>query len=192
MRWKNKKAGVDFGGRSRPIALALVGALVVSCSPISVSLDYDPRIDFRTYRTFDWLGNRPGTPDEVEAALTEDRAFGESVREAVESELRTKGLSQDVAGPDVLLMWHLGKNERIDVRRFGYAYSAQYGAWAHAMDSRYYREGTLVVDVIDARTMRLVWRGVASSARDEKAPPEEAKARVRETVRKLFSRYPPS
>lgn len=174
------------------LAVLVISLFGGACSPIAVSLDYDPRVDFRRYATFDWLDNRPRVPDAVKATLSRHPAFSDAVRTALDGELEARSLAEDQIAPNLLVMWHVGRNERIDVRRFGYAYAAQYGSWSGAIDKRYYREGALVVDLIDASTMWLVWRGVASGARDEKAGPEEMTERVREAARKLLASYPPA
>lgn len=173
------------------LALLGIALLAGACSPVAISLDYDPSGNFVRYASFDWLDNRPGVSDDVRAAMARDGLFSKWVRQAVAGEMAAKGMKEDPIDPDLLVIWQFGENDRIDVRRFGYVYAAHYGDWSGGIGARYYRQDTLVLDLVDARTMRLVWRGAASGARDEKATPEAAEERVREAVGKLLSTYPP-
>ena len=51
--------------------------------------------------------------------------------------------------------------------------------------------GTLVVDLVNARTNTIVWRGVASKDIDLKASPQQREKSIHRTAAKLFKNYPP-
>ena len=51
--------------------------------------------------------------------------------------------------------------------------------------------GTLVVDMIDARTRTIVWRGTASKDVDQGASAEKRDKHARKAMEKLFKNYPP-
>jgi len=53
-----------------------------------------------------------------------------------------------------------------------------------------YREGTLIIDLTDARAKHLVWRGWAIAPVDEQYTPEKIKARIHEAVEKMFRKFP--
>ena len=52
--------------------------------------------------------------------------------------------------------------------------------------------GTLVVDVMDASTKSIVWRGMASADVDRSAGPEKRERNINRATQKLFKNYPPS
>ena len=52
--------------------------------------------------------------------------------------------------------------------------------------------GTLAVDMVDARTKTIVWRGMASKEVDVKASPERRERNINKAAQKLFDNYPPS
>jgi Domain of unknown function (DUF4136) len=52
-----------------------------------------------------------------------------------------------------------------------------------------YTEGTLVVDLYDATTRKMVWRGVAQATVSDK--PEKNALKIDKSLAKMFARYPP-
>ena len=56
----------------------------------------------------------------------------------------------------------------------------------------HYKVGTLVIDVIDARHKRLVWRGPGERALGDSKTPERRIEIVNATVNEVLGRFPPS
>ena len=54
-----------------------------------------------------------------------------------------------------------------------------------------YQVGTLQIDLIDAKTDQLVWRGSAEKVVDTSPTPAQRSAAIREAVSKILSDYPP-
>jgi hypothetical protein len=69
---------------------------------------------------------------------------------------------------------------------------AGWGGWGG--DTTWYTDeriiGTLVVDVQNARTGRLIWRGLAEKHVHEHASPEHRGKRVNKEVSKMFEKFP--
>ncbi len=57
---------------------------------------------------------------------------------------------------------------------------------------RQYLEGTLILDIVDGRNDRLIWRGWASGALDHDPKPEDVRMYVNEAVRKILEKFPPT
>ena len=55
-----------------------------------------------------------------------------------------------------------------------------------------YEQGTLVIDLVDRRTKKLVWRGTAQAALSETPSKAEREATIDEAVKKMFEKFPPS
>jgi hypothetical protein len=53
-----------------------------------------------------------------------------------------------------------------------------------------YREGTLIVDLIDAQSGNQVWRGVAGRVLDSNLPEAQKKARIGEAIQAIFGKFP--
>jgi hypothetical protein len=172
-------------------ALALLA--FVAAAAAGSGTDYDPKTDFSAYRTFAW---KEGTP--APSSLTEDRLHA-----AVQRELEEKGLKEDADAPDLYVVTHVSVRveQRVDVDHFGYdlypgyRYRGRYYRTYHprTTDVRVYEVpiGTLVVDLVDAKTNKLVWQGVISDTVRAGSSPEKRTKRVNKKVEKLFRKYPP-
>ena len=167
--------------------LILVMALLIglaSCSPISVKTDYDREADFANYKTYRWLRTREGKPMTAKNPLMAKR-----MRRAIEGELSAKGyhLVEDEK-PDFLVAFYSGVRNKVDVTTYGYRYG-RWGRWrgtAVAVDR--YKEGTLIIDIIDSNEKELVWRGWASGTVEN---PNKAQETINKAVAKLLSKFPP-
>jgi hypothetical protein len=178
------------------ITCALVlGTLLAGsgCSPIKIQNDFDKDADFRTYSTYDWLENRPGYAGRSGASTEIAVSIDKIIRTAILTELDGMGYGQNTEDPDVIVIYHTGMADQIDVSAWGYRYGHAYWGW-HGLgaDVYAYREGTLIVDLIDAETMTLVWRGAAQSTIDDPPNIEKAEKTIPEAVRKMFKWYPPA
>ena len=170
--------------------------LAGACSPISVSTQYDARLDFARYRTFAWAPKSPGRGP-VEAVA---RGFRARLERAVELALVAKGftVSRSKPEPDLLLDYHaylhLGRDVRVS--NYGYDVLPSLGTdWGYdccpfnesGVEEHDYQEGTLVLEVIEAPTRRLVWRGTARGMAD----PELTDQMLLREARKLVDNFPP-
>ena len=96
------------------------------------------------------------------------------------------------ATPDLLIHYHAAINERIDVdeidRRYGYCATAD----CRPRVTRH-EAGTLVVDIIDARTQRLIWRGWAQdSVEGVLGNRDRVRQTVEDGVSGMFATFPQS
>jgi hypothetical protein len=69
-----------------------------------------------------------------------------------------------------------------------------WGWWGFAGTETYvdqYEQGTLILDVIDAGSNKLIWRGSAAARVVDDKTPEERTRRVNEAVEKILERFPP-
>lgn len=167
---------------SRRISLVTL-LLAAGCSPISVSHDYDSREDFSRLKTWSWVKPdqaQGGASSEI-SSLNQDR-----IRRAVHDELGFKGYSLVNSNPDFLVQTYTSVGQRIEVEP-GY----QWGWYGNEV--QVYDEGTLVIDVFQAKEKRLVWRGTASEVVDPRSnlSPEERDARIQEAVQKVLADFPP-
>lgn len=138
-------------------ALALAG-----CASMNVSSYVERGIDLGQYRRFDWgptEGLYTGDP-----RLDNNRFFDERVRAGVEKGLLGRGFERTSSGtPDLLLHYHANVTQQIDAReidrQFGYCEDGDCRPYV-------YEAGTLVIDLVDARTKKVVWRGWAKDTLD--------------------------
>ena len=167
-----------------------LAAQLVGCSSVDVTTDYDRDANFSQYRTFDWMERhnpRDGGP--AGNVGLSDPLAQKHIRNAVERELLAKGIKQTETNPDVLIMVHASTRNQVDVERYGYRYGRWGRRYASVTTVDRYKEGSIIVDFIDARTKDMVWRGVAQDALRKGDSRAEY---VDECMKQLFKEYPPS
>jgi hypothetical protein len=174
--------------------LALVA--LAGCTPYTVRYDYDSRANYAAYKTFDWYAassKAQGKSDGVANPIMDRR-----VRAAVERELAAKGMKLQKDGePDVLVTYY-------PVYRRGTVYTTTtlgtgwgwwrpwgYGVGTQFTEARSYREGSIILEVVENKTNQLIWQAVAEGALTGLDDPEDAEAQVAQAVQKMLSRFPP-
>jgi hypothetical protein len=130
--------------------LLAIGA-APGCAPIHVHA-YAERGAVFTFRTYAWA------PDDVGATgdprLDNNRFFTEQVRTSVDRELAGRGFEKTTPSrSEVLVHFHATITQEIEV--------ASTDRFEHCNNcgATIYDAGTLVIDLVDARTSRLIWRG---------------------------------
>jgi len=162
--------------------LTFLGLLLVlmGCSPISVRTDYDEEVDFTAYESFQWM---PVLKKKQKKIIKKNSFLDRRIRRAVEHELESQGYYIEADGPtDALLAYHIVVEAHVDV---GYA---GYGYWGPRYHRRRYREGTIIVDVIDSETRQLIWRGSASG---QVGHPNGDPDQIKAAIAKIFEKFPP-
>jgi hypothetical protein len=163
-------------------------ALIVSASQAraqQVSTDYDMDAPFSTYRTYAWVKGH-----EIDDPINHKRIVA-----AIDSQLAVKGLRQVAVtdNPDVLLAYHASFSRNVQVTGF----SSGWGGYRFANRTTTARAeeitvGTLVVDVMQASSRTIVWRGTATKELDPRANAEKREKNINKAAEKLFKAYPPS
>jgi hypothetical protein len=162
-----------------------LAALAAGCSSVSTGSDYDESVRFGEYGSFAWV---PPHPDKLIYPMERNSILDRRIRGAVESVLEEKGYARETKEPDVLLGYFIKLQEKVDVTSWGYGYRGH--SWhGGGVDVRTWTEGTLVLDVIDAKSKEVVWRGWAIGA--VRSPSSPSPEEVRETIAKVLAEYPP-
>ena len=163
------------------VAVLCLGTMVVAQQ---VSVDFDRSADFSKFKTFAWT---TGTP--VADALNHKR-----IVLAIEEQLTAKGLAKIAmqTQPDLAVAYHASFDRDLQITGWG---SGGYGPFFGAGRSMSARAqqivvGTLVVDLTDASTNAIVWRGIAASDLNPAASAERRDKNVTKAVAKLFKAYP--
>jgi len=168
--------------------------LAVACSSAKVRHDFDEEVDFANLQTYFWIA-KPDT-EHIAPAKKRRRAFlDQEIKKAVNKNLATKGFRLDSTDPDFLMISHVDVKDKLNLTNWGYNYSGNWSYWGWGgqdVDVQQYREGLLVLDVVDAVSKQLIWRGVAQKALPEKMPsPEEMGKNINKVVIKILKEFPP-
>lgn len=170
------------------ILLLCSAVLVFSCSSVDVTTDYDKDVNFTRYKSFAWMKMNSSRGDSGEPTLMNSALTRKRISAAIEKELVGKGLIMQANQPDIYITFHSAVKDKVDVERYGYRYGRWGQVWDVRTDVYRYKEGAIVVDLIDATSRDLVWRGIAKDIIDSDDTPDEI---VSKSVRALFKEYPP-
>ncbi len=168
-------------------SLLLVLFVFTSCTTVRVVSDYDRQANFNEYKSFAFY--KPGIDKAEISDLDKKR-----ILRAINSELAAKGMNKSES-PDLLVSIFTKERERINVynNNFGWGWGWNpwwYGGYYGNSVSRS-TEGSLYIDLIDAKTNELVWQGVGSARLITSGNIEKKEARIREIVREILMKYPP-
>ena len=159
--------------------------IIAGCSSITVKHNYDSSYDFRKLRTFDWMG--------VPSSAGISPLIVKDIKTAVSTQLQAGGYKMTPGNSDFMIAMHIGKQHKINVTQWGYAYGPRGMLMGPGgIDVYEYDEGTLILDFIDAGSRELIWRGSATGEIKRYASPEKRDKRINEAVRKILEQFPPT
>ena len=170
--------------------LASLGAL--ACSTVTVSTDYDPAAKFSAYKSYAWLPENPtptGHP-RLDSPLVQER-----IKKAIDLALENKGYTRTET-PDFLVRYDLSAERRVDVTTYDSGFYRGYGYRMSlpVTEVRDYEVGSLILDVLDYREKKVVWRGVGQGRlRSEGASvdPADQQERIDKAVAAVLKKFPP-
>jgi hypothetical protein len=175
------------------VMFVLMGMMLLFASTSSaqqVKTDYDRNANFGQYKTYSW-----------EQVKTKDALDVDRVKSAVNAALAAKGMTQVGSGGDVSIIaiettqnqqylntFYDGFGGGWGYRRFG---GGGFGGVGEATTTtETYKVGTLVVDLFDAKTKQLLWRGSSSDTLSNNS--NKNIKNLDKGVEKMFKKFPPS
>lgn len=163
-------------------------ALSACATTMTVSSHVDRGLDFARYRTWDW-----GPADTLptgDPRLDADPFFKDHLQGAIEKGLAARGLTMSSSGaPDLQIHYHASINQRVNVSGADTAHGVRDGDDNQGLVE--YEAGTIVVDVVDARTNRVIWRGWAQDSLDGALDNQDLMAKkIDEAVTRMLLRLP--
>ena len=142
-------------------------ALLLTAMPAfaqKIFVEHDPGYDTDGIETFSWSKTLETS------AEASDPLLHSHIVNSIEHYLSMGGIREVESDPDVFVTYHTGTQDSLflNINTFGYGYPAGWGyggyygyGMATATVSSF-ESGTLVVDVWDAKTEKMVWRGIAT------------------------------
>jgi hypothetical protein len=178
---------------TRNFSVLAVALALTACSTVSVTTDYDHAASFGKYKTYSLAPAKQGQV----LSPSSDAAL----RDALRTELGARGLTEATRGRgDLAIVPQVFTQQKTSVQQYstwGYGYGGwpygfgSYGLWAGApstyLDVNQYTEGTLILDVVDTHTKKLVFRGTASAVA---GGPSSNATNIRTAVRKMVDALP--
>ncbi len=180
---------------ARLLPVSVIVFIISACSGIQVSQDFEQGFDFSGLKTFAWQPN-----ENNEWGLTNNDLVDRRIRSAIENTLTTQQFNRDDAdNPDFLVSYDLAVEQRINSSNvsggvsMGRSSRGRHGSIGISTGSQIstYDQGTLLIDVVDVASDKLVWRGVSSQALPDLSDPQRLTDRINETVEKVLAQFPP-
>jgi hypothetical protein len=162
------------------VALTLGGTMTLAQS---VTYDIDRSADFSRFRSYTWVA---GTT--LDDALNHRRIVS-----AIDTQLSARKLVKiDGGAADLLVAYHTTFDRNLQITGFASGWGP-YRFGGGRIGSAVAEEilvGTLVVDIVDAKTKTIVWRGRATGEIDVNARPDRRERNINRVAEKLFKNYP--
>ncbi|GGA81551.1 hypothetical protein GCM10008015_22920 [Flavobacterium palustre] len=159
-----------------------------SCSSVRVYSDFDSRADFSQYKTYAF--HKKGI-DRVQISELDKKR----ILHAIDNELSKKGMSKS-ENPDLLINFFTKEREQLDVNQFnmGWGYGWGWGwnpfLWGGNTYVTSSTQGTLYIDLIDAKKKELIWQGEGIGTLTENR--REKENQINEFVSKILAQFPPT
>jgi hypothetical protein len=177
-------------------ALGLALAIAFIAAPAAaqkVYVDYDPNVDMKSFKTYAW-GPTPKVSVYDNNPLLHSR-----IKNAIEYYLIKGGMVEDTENPDIYATYYGESNNefQIDtVASAGYTYGPGWTwdtYWGGSNVGRTVTTpiveaaGTLVIDLWDAKTKKIVWRGTMTGTIP--ANPQKSQDKVDKGIEKMVKKW---
>jgi hypothetical protein len=179
------------------LLLAVATLLLAACSSgPQIKADYDPSVDFSQYQTFNFY-NPMGIENPNYSSI-----LGQMFRDAITREMEKRGYTLS-DNPDLMMNVSAILEDKTKVTTYndpmyggyyGYRsgfydpwYGYGYGTSTHVSQ---YTEGTVNIDMVDAKAKRMVWEGIAVGRVNEDRSNAEVREAINSGVMEMFSTYP--
>ena len=159
-----------------------------ACSSVRVASDFDKNVDFTPFKTYAFYKNGI---DKVEISDLDKKRILRSIDET----MAAKGFTKSDT-PDLLVNIFTKAREQVNVNQFnaGWGYGWGYGwnpyLWGGNNTNVYTTtEGTLYIDLIDAKKKEMIWQGEGVGVLTQNSGNKDV--RIKEFVSKILEQYPP-
>src|SRR6266566_1435003 len=166
-------------------SIGLFFVLTAAAFAQQVKTDYDHNVNFGQYKTYSW-----------EKVRTKDPLLVDRIKAAVNNALAAKGWTEVPSGGDVeVFAIETTQNQQtLDTFYNGFGGGRRWGFGGGFGDAtttvETYKVGTLVVDLFDAKTEKVIWRSSSSDTLSDNA--DKNTKNLDKGVNKMFQHFPPS
>jgi hypothetical protein len=179
------------------LSIILSACALAACSTVTVTTDYDHSAAFGKYKTYTLA---PAASGQTLSPTSET-----ALRNAIRTQLAARGVTESKTGKgDIAIVRHVFTKDKVSVQQYtdwGYGTYGHGGAWPYGYGSygmwagaprtytsvANYTEGTLILDVVDTHTSKLVFRGTGTAVVDG---PESNARKIEKAVAKMVAALP--
>ena len=144
-----------------------------------VSVNYNHSQSFAGYHTYAWGSNNA---NEIQNSI-----LAQAAKSDIENAMQSVGLSKvsEDQNPDLILLANGGMKQQTSYSAWG---MRGIGGGMGGITPEQNVEGTMVVDLYDAKQKALVWRGIAQDTLSNNG--NKNQQMVEKAVQKMFKQYP--
>jgi hypothetical protein len=168
---------LSAAARCHVLPAALVAAATFGCQePMQIRYAYGPGEGLREWGPyFTWL---PEKFQPTTSYVTDHPELHAWIRQLIENGLIAKGYikASPTTAPDIWVQYYVGR------KRTGVAYGA--GAYQE------FEEGAMIIDFVNPKTDRLLWRGSAQARVNDTSDPAQRRKRIEEAVNRILEKFP--
>ncbi|WP_298487652.1 DUF4136 domain-containing protein [uncultured Maribacter sp.] len=169
----------------------LVLAVLSSCTSVRVLSDYDKDANFNSYKSFAFY--KTGIDKAQISDLDKKR-----ILRAIDTEMATRGFTKSNS-PDILVSIFTKEKEQVDVYNnywgggFGWGWNPYYWGpgWNNGTQVSTRTQGSLYIDLIDAKSKELVWQGKGIGTLSPSKSIKKKEERIQQFVGEILKAYPP-
>jgi hypothetical protein len=174
--------------------LAFAAGIILwsACATLKVTSDYDKAVNFQQYKTFRMV--QLDQQHQTISQLNQQRIIN-----GIRSEMSRKGF-QESASPDLevnaIIILKDKKSVTANTNYYGYGGYYRPYAWGGGMASgtttysvQEYKDGSLIIDIVDSKTQKLVWEGIGNKEIDK--PLKDPDKEVPEIIASIMASFPP-
>jgi hypothetical protein len=151
-----------------------------------VRTDYDHSANFATYKTYSWLKVQAG-----------DSLWNDRLQQDVDAQLASKGWTKTESGGDAMVSAFRGTQNEQTLQTF---YDGFGGGWRWrgfgggdglaTTTTEVTKVGNVVVDIFDAKSQKLLWRGKDSG--DLSSNADKNVQNLQKDINDMFKHFPPN
>ena len=177
---------MTFSQAARLFVIAVAALALSACATMSVRSFQERGASLTPYHTFAWIPS--GDRETGDPRLDNNPFFHNRIHADIENKLTRYGLAQDAEGtPDVLVHYHASVTQKINPNGVDQASARCDDCEPYVFDA-----GSVVIDLVDFRTGKLVWRGWADHVMDGAIDNQDwMEKTVDEAVTKILGQLPP-
>lgn len=164
------------------IAIGL-GALTAGVMLASIKTDYSHSANFGQYHTYSWIKAQAG-----------DQLWADRIKRDVDAQLQAKGWTEVPSGGEAAVSAFGSTHNQQSLETYYNGFGGGW-FWRGFGDDMATTQvvntpvGTLVVDIFDGNTHKLIWR--ATSSNTITGNPEKNEKKLEKDVEDMFKKFPP-
>ena len=159
------------------LSVAVLSTLLLASCSVTTHVETAAGVNFNSYKTFGWAN----VNGERKEDIADNDIVDNNIKNAISKQLENKGWKETTQSPDVILDYNVMVEKKVSHASepvYSYPFTHYYyNRWRHRMGYIYYpndllgyhtynvpfKQGTLTVNMVDAKTNKLIWQGSAQS-----------------------------